>query len=56
MGQAIALLLVTSLGTIRQDIGLGYRIIAIASAVVCVIGALLFMMYDEKKIYRKILK
>lgn len=56
MGQAIAMLLVTSLGTIRQDIGLGYRIIAIASAVVCVIGALLFMMYDEKKIYRKILK
>ncbi|MBR6187209.1 MAG: MFS transporter [Clostridia bacterium] len=55
MGQAVAMLLVTSLGTIRQDIGLGYRIVAICAAAVCVIGGLLFMMYDEKKIYAKII-
>ena len=56
MGQAVAMLLVTSLGTIRQDIGLGYRIVAICAAAVCVIGGLLFLAYDEKRVYAKILK
>ena len=56
MGQAVAMLLVTSLGTIRQDIGLGYRITAIAAACVCVLGGVLFMMYNEKRVYSKILK
>ena len=56
MGQAVAMLLVTSLGTIRQETGLGYRIIAIAAACVCVLGGILFMMYNEKKVYRTILK
>jgi Na+/melibiose symporter-like transporter len=56
MGQAVAMLLVTSLGTIRQDTGLGYRIVAICAAVVCVIGGLLFLAYNEKWVYSKILK
>ena len=56
MGQAVAMLLVTSLGTIRQDIGLGYRIVAICAAVVCVIGGLLFLAYNEKRVYSKIMK
>ena len=56
MGQAVAMLLVTSLGTIRQDTGLGYRIVAICAAVVCVIGGLLFLAYNEKRVYSKILK
>ncbi len=56
MGQAVAMLLVTSLGTIRQDIGLGYRIVAICAAAVCVLGGLLFLMYNEKKVYSKIMK
>ncbi len=56
MGQAVAMLLVTSLGTIRQDIGLGYRIVAICAAVVCVIGGLLFLLYNEKRVYSKIMK
>ena len=56
MGQAVAMLLVTSLGTIRQETGLGSRIIAIAAACVCVLGGILFMMYNEKKVYRTILK
>lgn len=55
MGQAVAMLLVTSLGTIRQDTGLGYRIIAIAAACVCILGGVLFAMYNEKKVYSKIL-
>ena len=56
MGQAVAMLLVTSLGTIRQDIGLGYRIVALCAAAVCVIGGVLFAMYNEKKVYSKIMK
>lgn len=76
MGQAIAMLLVTSLGTIgrapiaagmednaaalaeaaKNGTGLGYRLIAIVAAVACIVGGLLFMKYDEKKIYNKILK
>ena len=55
MGQAVAMLLVTSLSTIRPDTGLGYRIIALASAAVCVLGGLLFIRYNEKRIYGKIL-
>ena len=56
MGQAVAMLLVTSLGTISPETGLGYRIIAIAAAAVCVLGGVLFMLYNEKKVYSKILK
>ena len=56
MGQAVAMLLVTSLGTIRQDTGLGYRIVAICAAAVCVLGGLLFLAYNEKKVYSKIMK
>ncbi len=55
MGQAVAMLLVTSLGTIQPETGLGYRIIALASAAVCVLGGLFFMRYNEKRIYGKIL-
>ena len=55
MGQAIAMLLVTSLGTIRQDIGLGYRLIAVAAACFCILGGVLFARYNEKKVYGKIL-
>lgn len=76
MGQAIAMLLVTSLGTIgrapvpegmednatalveaaKNGTGLGYRLIAVVAAAACIIGGLLFMKYDEKKVYAKILK
>ncbi len=56
MGQAVAMLLVTSLGTIGQDTGLGYRIIALSSAGVCILGGLFFMKYNEKRIYERIMK
>ena len=55
LGQSIAMLLVTAFATIRPEIGLGYRITALAAAAVCVLGGLLFMLYDEKKVYRSIL-
>ncbi len=54
MGQAVAMLLVTSLGAIRPDTGLGYRLIAIAAAALCILGGILFSVYNEKKIYAKI--
>ncbi len=56
MGQAVAMLLVTSLGVIGQEMGTGYRLIAIVAACACVLGAILFMKYNEKRVYEKILR
>ena len=56
MGQSIAMLLVTAFATIRPETGLGYRITAIAAAAVCVLGGVLFMLYNEKKVYARIMK
>ena len=56
LGQSIAMLLVTAFATIGQAEGTGYRITAVAAAAVCVLGGVLFMLYNEKKIYAKILK
>ena len=56
MGQSIAMLLVTAFATIGQETGLGYRITAIAAAAVCVLGGVLFMRYNEKKVYARIMK
>ncbi len=56
MGQAVAMLLVTSLSTIGRGTGLGYRIIALVSAGVCILGGLFFMRYNEKRIYSRILQ
>ena len=56
MGQAVAMILVTSLAVVRQDTGLGYRLTAVVACAACVIGGLLFAMYNEKKIYARILK
>ena len=56
LGQSIAMLLVTAFATIGQQTGLGYRITAVAAAAVCVLGGVLFMLYDEKKVYARIAK
>ena len=56
LGQSIAMLLVTAFATIGQETGAGYRITAIAAAAVCVLGGALFMLYNEKKVYSKIIK
>ena len=56
LGQSIAMLLVTAFATIGQETGLGYRITAIAAAAVCVLGGVLFMLYNEKKVYARILR
>ncbi len=54
LGQSIAMLLVTAFATIGYETGLGYRITAIAAAAVCVLGGVLFMLYNEKSVYRKL--
>ena len=56
LGQSVAMLLVTAFATIGQETGLGYRITAVAAAAVCVLGGVLFMLYDEKKVYARIAK
>ena len=56
LGQSIAMLLVTAFATIGPETGMGYRITAIAAAAVCVLGGVLFMLYDEKKVYARIMK
>ncbi len=56
LGQSIAMLLVTAFATIGQETGAGYRITAVAAAVVCVLGGALFMVYNEKRVYGKIMK
>ena len=50
------MLLVTAFATIGQETGAGYRITAAAAAAVCVLGGVLFMLYDEKKVYARILR
>ena len=56
LGQSIAMLLFTAIATIRADTGLGYRIVAIVSAAVCLLGGVIFLFYNEKKIYARIQK
>ena len=57
LGQSIAMLLFTSIALIGKEIpegnagyGLGYRLTAIVAAVLCLLGGLVFMRYNEKKI------
>ena len=61
LGQSIAMLLFTSIALIGKEIpegnagyGLGYRITALAAAVLCLLGGIVFLRYDEKKIISKI--
>jgi len=56
LGQSIAMLLVTALATIKKSIGLGYRLIAVSAAVICILGGLVFMIYNEKKVLSEISK
>lgn len=56
LGQSIAMLLVTAFATIGQETGAGYRITAIAAAAVCVLGGVLFMVYNEKRVYDRIMR
>ena len=56
LGQSLAMLLFTAIATIRSDIGLGYRIVALSAAAVCLLGGVIFFFYNEGKVYRTIMK
>ncbi|MCD8293755.1 MAG: MFS transporter [Clostridia bacterium] len=55
IGQAVAMIIFTSVATIGQDAeagtstGLGYRITLIISLVCCVVAAIILLFYNEKK-------
>lgn len=54
LGQSVAILIFTSLGTISVATGLGYRIAAFAAVAFCLVGAVILHFYDEEKV-KKIL-
>lgn len=50
LGQSLAILLFTSLGTIGVATGRGYRIAAFAAVIFCAAGAVILHFYNEKKV------
>ncbi|MBR4201185.1 MAG: MFS transporter [Oscillospiraceae bacterium] len=63
MGQSAAMLLFTSIALIGREIpkgesgyGLGYRLTALIAAVLCLLGGVVFLRYNEKKVLAEISK
>lgn len=54
MGQSVAMLLFTSMAAIGRSSGLGYRLTAVAAAVLCLMGGLVFLRYNETDVISKI--
>lgn len=54
LGQSAALLLFTSLSSVGESTGFGYRLTAVSAAVLCLLGGLVFFRYNEKSIMNKI--
>ncbi len=50
LGQSLAAILFTSFATIGRSSGMGYRIAALSSTVLCVAAAFLMMRYNERKV------
>ncbi len=50
MGQSLSMLLFTAVSTIGAGTGLGYRITAFLAGAFCVLGAVVFLTYNEHKI------
>ncbi|MBQ1843938.1 MAG: sodium:solute symporter, partial [Lachnospiraceae bacterium] len=50
IGQSLAILLFTSLGTIGLSTGRGYRIAAFAAVAFCAAGAVILHFYNENKV------
>ena len=62
LGQSAAMLLFTSMATIGKDAamgtagyGIGYRITAFSATVLCLLGGIVFLRYNEKKVIDKII-
>ncbi|MBP5432864.1 MFS transporter [Ruminococcus sp.] len=61
LGQSLAMLIFTSMVLINSEVpkgesgyGLGYRITAVTAAVLCLLGGIVFLKYNEKKIISRI--
>lgn len=52
-GQSIAMLIFTSLATIGISTGVGYRIVAIVAALLCLFGGIILGFYNEKKLCKE---
>ena len=50
LGQSLAMLIFTAVSTIGTATGAGYRIAAFGAAVLCFIGGIIFLLYNERKI------
>ena len=55
MGQALALIIVSSIVGFKWENGFGYRLIAIISGAVCLVGGAIFLKYNESKVYARII-
>lgn len=56
MGQALALIIVSSIVGFKWENGFGYRLIAIISGAVCLVGGAIFLKYNESKVYARIIE
>jgi GPH family glycoside/pentoside/hexuronide:cation symporter len=61
LGQSVAMVLFTSMATIGKDAvsgtagyGIGYRLTAFSATVLCLMGGIVFLRYNEKKVLDKI--
>ncbi|MBR5682800.1 MAG: MFS transporter [Ruminococcus sp.] len=61
LGQSLAMLIFTSMILINSDVekgetgyGLGYRLTALTAAVLCLLGGIVFLRYNEKKVISRI--
>lgn len=54
LGQSLSMLLFTAVSTIGTASGLGYRIAAFIAASFCVLGGIVFLFYNERKIEQSI--
>ena len=54
LGQSLSMLLFTAVSTIGTSTGLGYRIAAFGAALFCVLGGIIFLFYNERKIEQSI--
>ncbi len=53
-GQSLSMLLFTAVTTIRSATGAGYRVAAFVAAVFCMLGGIVFLFHNERKINQSI--
>ena len=54
LGQSVGLLIFTSVAGIGRNSGMGYRLTAVIAAVLCLLGGIVFLRYNETKVMSQI--